>query len=290
MAVLIEHQEQSNVGAGLVSFAHDLLSAWYGQPIRSSRVLVEHHERALFVVTDPERVVCKVEASVERARRERRALRELRGIVPVPEVLWADDGPPAVTVFSHIAGRELDRAVDATLWRAAGGIAAEIHRRLGATPEWGDRPWPEFIPYWIERETRRATEQRIGDAETTRRFNRRCTDALARLGPAPITTIHGDLKPAHVLHRGRRVVGLIDFGDYAHGDPAYDLVALTVWQPDRLEHVLAGYGADGDFARYVRATTRLYRPLRLLAGALWHNERGLYAGRYVDALRRELAG
>jgi Ser/Thr protein kinase RdoA (MazF antagonist) len=279
---------RSRARGGLLAYGQERMSRWYGQQIRPARVIVEHHERAVFVVSEPVRVVCKVEMSVEAARRERAALRELGGALPVPEVLRAANGPPEVTVLSYIEGSELDGADDPALWRRAGAIVARLHRHEATTPTWGDRPWCEFIPFWIERETARAAEHRLIDAETIARFNQHCTGAHRRLGQPQISTIHGDCKPAHLLHRGGRIAGVLDFGDYAHGDPAYDLIALTLWQPEQLGQVLAGYEADREFSSHVRAAAAAYRPLRLLAGALWLNEHHLSTDRYIRGLHQEL--
>ena len=48
---------------------------------------------------------------------------------------------------------------------------------------------------------------------------------------APCAVLHGDLKPAHVLHdaaRGR-ITGVLDWGDVSLGDPDFDLAVIGIF-------------------------------------------------------------
>ena len=58
------------------------------------------------------------------------------------------------------------------------------------------------------------------------------TDALAAPAYAgPPLWLHGDLHPANILHSGRRLSGVIDFGDITAGDPASDLSVAWMLLP-----------------------------------------------------------
>lgn len=91
------------------------------------------------------------------------------------------------------------------------------------------------------------------------------------------TFIHGDLQPEHVLLRrpGGPSTVFLDFGDSGVGDPAWDLVALSLYDPDRLAIFLDGYRALPGFVEHVEQVRLGYRVLRHLSAARWLHERGL---------------
>jgi Ser/Thr protein kinase RdoA (MazF antagonist) len=99
----------------------------------------------------------------------------------------------------------------------------------------------------------------------------RAADGAAEIG---VAFIHGDCTPYHwILHSGE-VVGLIDFGEAGLGDPAWDLVVLTRWDPDELPEVLAGYDADAAFDAHVNDVYTPYAALRILIALNWLAEHG----------------
>jgi Ser/Thr protein kinase RdoA (MazF antagonist) len=88
-------------------------------------------------------------------------------------------------------------------------------------------------------------------------------------------TIHGDCMPIHVhLDRDDRVVGLLDLGDASRGDPAWDIVVLTLRSPEQLAAVLDGYGADDPFRTWVDRARPAYRALRLVMEVGWLAQHG----------------
>ena len=67
-------------------------------------------------------------------------------------------------------------------------------------------------------------------------------------GPAgPKVWVHGDLHPRNLVVRGRRLAGLIDWGDLHGGDRAVDLAGVWMLLPERLHgQVRDGLGVDDD--------------------------------------------
>ncbi|WP_067723255.1 phosphotransferase [Nocardia yamanashiensis] len=64
------------------------------------------------------------------------------------------------------------------------------------------------------------------------------------------TVVHGDLGPEHVLVDGRRVSGVIDFGDAHVGDRAIDLAWALFGAPEAFaEGVASAYGVTDDVRR-----------------------------------------
>ncbi|WP_053958488.1 phosphotransferase family protein [Sulfobacillus thermosulfidooxidans] len=51
----------------------------------------------------------------------------------------------------------------------------------------------------------------------------------------PVSLIHGDLTPEHIIAENGLIKGIIDFGDMTVGDPAYDLAGIPAqWEKDEL--------------------------------------------------------
>lgn len=81
--------------------------------------------------------------------------------------------------------------------------------------------------------------------------------------------IHGDLQIAHVFLDADEVSGILDWSEAGPGDPCYDLATLTLGQEDRLDYLLAGYGAEVD-----RDVIRGWWSLRCLVVIRWLIEHG----------------
>jgi aminoglycoside phosphotransferase (APT) family kinase protein len=80
--------------------------------------------------------------------------------------------------------------------------------------------------------------------------------ALAIPGPpaAETVVVHTDFYPEHLLVEVGAVVGVIDWGDVALGDPAVDLAGLWYWQGERL--LEEGLGAYARARRLDAGTVR----------------------------------
>ena len=97
--------------------------------------------------------------------------------------------------------------------------------------------------------------------------NRRLAEAALR--PSPPVFAHGDLQVAHVFVDGDEVTGVIDWSEAAPGDAMFDLATLTLGHEERLDDLLAGYGAGAD-----RAVIRAWWSLRSLVASHWLIEHG----------------
>lgn len=88
--------------------------------------------------------------------------------------------------------------------------------------------------------------------------------------------LHGDCQPDHYLvgEGGRRVAGVIDFGDAVLGDAVYDLAVLTLDHPDRLGDVVAGYRPDAYLKARLDQLILPYQLIRRLGSARWMLEHG----------------
>lgn len=246
------------------------------------QVPVDHAERAVVIAATPESadlpalVVIKAETDTERAHAERRMLGLLAGRTladrgVVPDVLFASDGPPLVTGLSHIGGDPLDRGGEGA-WRRAGQALRVIHD-LEPTGWTQHRSHPAAINDWIDQIGSHPKATELGGPFTPSALKefRRITESLVD-DNAATCVLHGDFSTEHVLVRGDQVLGVIDFGDAGLGDPAHDIAVLTLWHPEQLDLVLAGYQAEPELEASIRSRITLHRMVRLAAGALWLHE------------------
>lgn len=70
--------------------------------------------------------------------------------------------------------------------------------------------------------------------------------ALRSVTTSPLTVVHGDLTPEHILivESSATLAGVIDFGDVALGDPAQDLAGLWAYGEEAARTACTSY-ADG---------------------------------------------
>ena len=112
--------------------------------------------------------------------------------------------------------------------------------------------------------------------------------AEAALRPWRPVFTHGDLQLAHVFCEDDEITGVIDWTEASRGDALFDLAVLTFGHEERLDDVLAGYGADADVDLDV---LRGWWSLRGLVAIRWLVEHGFdpsSPGCEVDVLRSRM--
>jgi aminoglycoside phosphotransferase (APT) family kinase protein len=261
-----------------------------GVPVRVVDTMVDHHERCVLdvVLPDGRPAVVKGDLDLERAAREALVLAATRGAgVPVPGVIAsAVDGAPGVLVLERVGGEWLAPERSAVAWRAAGTVLRALHDTAvpGLRELAGQRDWASGMRWMITYFERRCREAGLSADVMTE--VRSAVDGLAGECPAGLlgATIHGDCMPIHVHLDGEdRVVGLLDLGEASRGDPAWDLVVLTLRSPARLRAVLDGYGADDRLRARVDRAFPTYRACRLVIEAGWLAEHGFEAAETARA-------
>ncbi|MFJ5926971.1 phosphotransferase [Kitasatospora sp. NPDC092948] len=242
-------------------------------------VVVAHSERATLRVGD---VFLKVDADQARIDAELEAM----SLAPVPtaRVLWRR---PPVLALAAVPGAPLGRLGGPSTgtpaaWAAAGAAIRTLH----------DAPLPPrlgragrstaVLAAELDDECRLLVTDGLLPAGLVAR-SRRVADAALRPWSPAFT--HGDLQIAHIFLDGDHVTGIIDWSEAGRGDPLYDLATFTLGHTDRLDDLLAGYGADIDLDLDL---VRAWWSLRTLLAVRWLTEHGFdpYApGCEVDVLK-----
>ncbi|MGW4380621.1 phosphotransferase family protein [Kitasatospora sp. NPDC004531] len=243
------------------------------------QVVVAHAERAtlrvgeVFLKVDPDRARVDVEVAAM-----------ARAPVPTPEVLWRR---PPVLALAAVPGATLGRLGgpadgSAGAWAAAGAAIRRLHD--APPPPWRGRAGRSVAERVAEldRECAALVAGGLLPAGLVARSRRVAEVAFRPWAPA---FTHGDLQIAHVFLDGGEVTGIIDWSEAGRGDALYDLAVFTLGHPERLDDVLAGYGADLDVDREV---IRAWWSLRSLVAIRWLAERGFdpfAPGCEVDVLK-----
>jgi aminoglycoside phosphotransferase (APT) family kinase protein len=245
--------------------------------------------RAVAFVTAPIRLVVKIDADLERARKEATAFADLAGAVAVPEVWFShlstdDEGRQHwVSGISFCDGDRL-AAGDEPSWVDAGRVLRSLHSS-GATA-WHNHPsHPDDLHDWVTGLSEHSEQSGLLDRTAAKAF-RQATPFTNDSSRTP-TPIHGDLTADYMFHDGHQVSGIINLGDSGLGDPAYDVATLTLWRPDLLESVLAGYShikASEEFT----ADLEQFQLVRLLIGAQWLHTQGFSPAPYLSELYERL--
>ena len=226
----------------------------------SVEIALANHDRVTLRVGD---TFLKVDADGGRSAKESEAI--ALAPVPTPEVLWHR---PPVLALAALTGRPLERLGEPSTAspRAWAAVGAEV-RRLHAAP----------LPPWVDESAHeRATKLErecawlaANDVVDTKVLSRNRELAERVLEPATPSFIHGGLHLEHVFVDGDVVTGFIDWSEARQGDLAYDLASLTLGHRERLDDLLAGYGADVD-----RDRIRGWWSFRCLCAVRWLTENG----------------
>jgi aminoglycoside phosphotransferase (APT) family kinase protein len=154
-------------------------------------------------------------------------------------------------------------AASPAAWAAAGAAIRRLHD--APLPPW---PGPRLddVAAALDSECAWLLASAVLPAEVIRR-NREIAEAALR--PWKPVFIHGDLQITHVFVDGDEVTGVIDWSEAAPGDAMFDLATLTLGHEERLDDLLAGYGAGAD-----RDVIRAWWSLRSLTASHWLIEHG----------------
>jgi aminoglycoside phosphotransferase (APT) family kinase protein len=237
-------------------------------------VVVAHDERATLRVGD---VFLKIDSDQTLTDIEVQAM----GLAPIPtpEVLWRK---PPVLALRALRGTALGRLGEPSraspaAWAAAGAAVRTLHR--APLPPWPGRTLDE-ITSRLDRECDWLVTNGVLPVDLVTR-NRGVAEAALRTW-APVFA-HGDLQLTHVFVDGDEVTGVLDWSEAGPGDALYDLATLTLGHEERLNEVVAGYGADVDLD-----VIRGWWSWRSLVAARWLIEHGFdpsEPGAEFDVLR-----
>jgi aminoglycoside phosphotransferase (APT) family kinase protein len=223
-------------------------------------LIVAHSERATLRVGD---VFLKIDGDQTNTDVEVEAMAMVP--IPTPEVLWRK---PPVLALAALPGRALGRlgepsTASSAAWAAAGAAVRMLHD--APLPPWPGRSLDE-VTARLDDECEWLVTNDVLPADLVTR-NRQVAEAALRPW-TPVFT-HGDLQLDHVFVDGDEVTGVIDWSEAAPGDALWDLAILTLGHEERLDDLLAGYGADVDLD-----VIRGWWSLRSLSAARWLVEHG----------------
>jgi aminoglycoside phosphotransferase (APT) family kinase protein len=265
------------VPAGRENPATPVVIPTHNARVEEVEVVVAHRQCATLRVGD---VFLKIDSDQARTDVEVDAM--AMAPVPTPEVLWRK---PPVLALAAVPGKALGRlgepsTAPAAAWAAAGAAVRTLHD--APLPPWPGRG-PEEIAARLDGECEWLLTNGVLPPDLVTR-NREIAQAALRPW-TPVFT-HGDLQVSHVFVDGDEITGVIDWTEAAPGDALFDLAILTLGHEDRLDDVLAGYGADVDVD-----VIRAWWSLRSLVAVRWLAEHGFdpsSPGCEIDVLRSRM--
>lgn len=241
------------------------------------KVVVAHQACATLRVGD---VFLKIDGDQTRTDVEVQAM--AMAPVPTPEILWRK---PPVLALATVPGTALGRLGEPSpappsAWAAAGATVRKLHD--SPLPPWPG-PGVDELATELDAECEWLVTSGTLPADLVTR-NREIAGAALR--PWTPVFVHGDLQLAHVFVEGDEVTGIIDWTEASQGDALFDLAILTLGNEDRLDDVVAGYGADVDLD-----VIRAWWSLRSLVAIRWLVEHGFdpaAPGCEIDVLRARM--
>ncbi|MFC3744862.1 phosphotransferase family protein [Paractinoplanes deccanensis] len=245
--------------------------------VENVEVVVAHRQRATLRVGD---VFLKIDGNQAYTDVEVAAMERVP--IPTPQVLWRK---PPVLALAALPGKALGRLGEPSdaspaAWAAAGAAARKLHEQ--PLPPWPGRSAGQFAAE-LETECAWLIGNGVLPADLVTR-NRRIAEAALR--PWTPAFIHGDFQITHVFVDGDELTGVIDWSEASRGDALFDLATLTLGHEERLDDLLAGYGADAD-----RDVIRAWWSLRSLLAIRWLTEHGFdpsAPGCEIDVLRARM--
>ncbi len=253
-----------------------------GAPEREWEILALTSERA---TVGSAVLVVKVDSNPQRLAWEVAVMKRAAAAgVPVPTVLEFRRSPNAVLTIERVAGQALALSSDARAARDTGRVLRRLHAIQPDPPHGG---WRDEVLHRGEREMETLIDIGMLDSPTAQRVSERFASIAPLLDRRPVSMLHGDLGPWHVITKAGRVQALIDFADGGSGDCLWDIAVLTSWDDEREGEVLEGYKAEGSMLEAVKVLLPAYRLLRHICAARWEMDEGdeSHARRHVEWVR-----
>jgi aminoglycoside phosphotransferase (APT) family kinase protein len=207
--------------------------------------------------------------------------------IPAPRILWHK---PPVLALAALPGVELGRlgepsTASPAAWAAAGAAIRQLHD--APLPPWPGKSLEE-IASRLDRECEWLITKGVLPVDLIN-HNREIAEVALR--PWKPVFAHGDLQITHVFVDGAvdgyQVTGVLDWSEAGPGDALWDLATLTLGHEERLDDLLAGYGADVDLE-----VIKAWWSLRSLLAAPWLIEHGFdpdSPGCEFDVLRARMS-
>ncbi len=263
----------------------------WGCGIDNFRLIHRHVDKAAYYATYPDgkRVIVKVDLRRERYCNELLMLElaHAHGL-PVPEVVFTDDGDFGLTVLTHLPGAAL------VLQDSIGCVnTGSLLRQLHSLPpnrhlrpfSGSDGSWAGLLQRYRD-EVKRFVGLGLFDANLMQRLQALVERGLEANQVPTMTIIHGDLQRFHVLlePNSHQVTGLLDLADAGLGDPLWDIAVLTSRGDVCTTNLLQGYGADDALRARADSVLPAYRVVRWMGEVRWRRVHGVEIGRQLRHL------
>ena len=209
--------------------------------------------------------------------------------LPVPELIAVARNGVAMR---WVDGRPLTQVPSNAAWRATGGVLRRVHEQEpigplggGFAPERGT--WFEAIAAQVDDAATKCARTHGLDPAQASRVRAAVVEARAAFDDAPMSWVHGDLQPEHVLlapSDDAEVAAIVDWSDHGRGDVAWDVAVLTLEHEARVDLLLDSYGPTRHERARIVAMLPFYRLVRWLSEVCWLREHDLSAGHALAEL------
>ncbi len=202
---------------------------------------------------------------------------------------WLPSRPPPGREALRMAGRAL-RTIHARPVPGYGPL--QVSGNEATSPETGRgrgrgryRSWGEFITALLNDCDYLAAVDLLSRRQRSA-VRDHCDSRALAWSQASGVLLHGDLKHDHILSTGPRLHGIIDWGDAAVGDPAWDLARASMMGMDSFDQLLDGYGPVRPVDARLLAAYRVLWNVHSLAGE--HRAGGDWFAVYRQRIERDL--